>query len=75
MSVDVEAEAKKISESVLNKVFNLDLVNIVDLRAMNWEILQCPIRGSIASDLMITCTTPGGNWLLVASSSLTLSSL
>ena len=44
MSVDAEAEVEKISESMLNKVSNLDLVNIVDLRAMDWAILQHPIR-------------------------------
>ena len=76
MSVDVEAEAEKISESVLNKVSNLNLVNIVYLRAMDWAILQCPvIRGSIASSLTITCIALGGNRLLATSSSLTLSSL
>ena len=40
MSADVEAKVEKISESVLNEVSNLNLVNIVDLRAMDWEILQ-----------------------------------
>ena len=35
VSADVEVEVEKISESVLNKVSNLDLVNIVDLRAMD----------------------------------------
>lgn len=49
MSVDVEAEVEKISEGVLNKVSNLKLVNIVYLRAMDWENLQClEIRASIA---------------------------
>ena len=75
MSADVEAEVKKISESMLNKVSNLNLVNIVYVRAMDWAILQCPIRGSIASSLTITCTTLGGNRLLATSSSLALSSL
>ena len=75
VSTDVETEVKKISECVLNKVSNLDLVNIVDLMAMNWAILQYQISGSIASSLIVTCTSPGGNWFLVASSSLTLSSL
>ena len=60
----VEAKAEKKSESMLNKVFNLNLVNIVYLRAMDWEILQCQIRGSIASSLTITFTTLGGNRLL-----------
>ena len=70
MSVDVEAKVEKTSESMLNKVSNINLVNIVYLRAMDWAILQCPIRGSIASSLTVTCTTLGGNRLLVASSSL-----
>ena len=75
MSADVEDEVKKISESMLNKVCNLELVNIVDLRAMDLAILQCPIRVSIASSLTITCTTPGENRLLAISSSLAISSL
>ena len=40
MSDDVEVDTEKISESILNKVSNLDLVNIVDLRAMDWAILN-----------------------------------
>ena len=75
MSVNAEAKVEKTSESVLNKVSNLNLVNIFDLRAMDWAILQCPIRGSIASSLTITCTTLGGNRWLAASSGLALSSL
>ena len=75
MSANVEPEVEKISESVLNKVSNLNMVNIADLRAMDWEILQCPIRGSIASSLTITCTFLGGNRLLATSSSLAVSSL
>ena len=54
-------EQRNIGLTLLNKVSNLDLVNIVDLRAMNWASLQCPIRGSIASSLTVTCTTLGGN--------------
>ena len=71
MSADVEAKVEKVSESMLNKVSNLNLVNIFYLKAMAWAILQCPaISGSIACSLTITCTTLGGNRLLVASSSL-----
>ena len=36
MSVDAKAKVEKINESMLNKVSNLYLVNIVDLRAMEW---------------------------------------
>ena len=39
VSDDVEAKVEKISESMLNKVFNLNLVNIVYLRAMDCAIL------------------------------------
>ena len=71
VSADVEAKVEKVSESMLNKVSNLNFVNIIYLRAMDWAILQCPvIRGSIASSLTVTCTTLGGNRLLHASSSL-----
>jgi len=49
VSADVEVEVEKISESVLNKVSNLNLVNIFYLKAMEWAILQClTIRGRIA---------------------------
>ena len=75
VSADVETEVEKISESVLNKVSNLNLVNIVDLRAMDWAILQHPIRGSIASSLTIICTALGGNRLWASSFCLVLSSL
>lgn len=74
VTTDVEAKVEKTSESMLNKVSNLNLVNIVYLRAMDWAILQCPIRGSITSSLTITCTSLGGNRLLTSSSSLALSS-
>ena len=60
---------------MLNKVSNLNMVNIFYLRAIDWEIIQCPIRGSIASSLTIICIALGGNRLLAASSGFTLSSL